>query len=447
MSNILRILLIFIFISNCSLGEKSKFWKNDKNTQISDVEEVSTIEEIDEIGKKEKVFKSEFNSNIKINLSSKSIIKNKQKNNNTNNIGRINYSGNLNSISKFKFSKIKNFLQYSPALLFDDNDTIFFDSKGSIFKFDNDSNLIWKKNYYSKSEKKQNPVLTFAKNEKTLIVADNISKYYALDIDTGKILWMKKNMSPFNSQIKTIKGNFFIVDFENVLRAYSVKDGKEIWSSRTDSTLVRSQKKLSMVIIDNYVYFNNSLGDVSAIDIKTGELMWQRPTQSTESYENIYALENSEIISDNKNLYFSNNKNKFFSIDIKTGTINWQQTISSSLRPTLVEKYLFTISNDGFLIILDKDSGNVIRITNLFEEQSKKFLRSKKNKDAIVPVGFIVGIENIYLTTNKGKLYTINILTGKTIEILNIDAEKISQPFIKNQYLYIIKDNSIVKLD
>ena len=31
---------------------------------------------------------------------------------------------------------------------------IFFDNKGSILKFDENSKLIWKKNYYTKSEKK-----------------------------------------------------------------------------------------------------------------------------------------------------------------------------------------------------------------------------------------------------------------------------------------------------
>ena len=33
-------------------------------------------------------------------------------------------------------------------------DIIFFDNNGSILKFDKKSKLIWKKNYYSKSEKK-----------------------------------------------------------------------------------------------------------------------------------------------------------------------------------------------------------------------------------------------------------------------------------------------------
>ena len=54
--------------------------------------------------------------------------------------------------------------------------------------------------------------------------------------------------------------------------------------------------------------------------------------------------------------YFSNNKNQFFSIDLNTGSTNWVQKINSNLRPTLIDNYLFTISLEGFLIIIEKNT-------------------------------------------------------------------------------------------
>ena len=395
--------------------------------------------DIKKIFSKEETINEVFNSKFKIQLKSKP--KNKSfLNNNNNNNGRIKYEGDLKKISSFKFSKINNFFQYNPEINFVGNDVIFFDNQGSIFKFDNNSTLIWKKNYYLKIEKKHTPVLLFANNKKTLIVADNIANYYALDIDNGDLLWTKKNISPFNSEIKIYNDLFFIVDFQNILRAYSVKNGNEIWNIKTENTLVRSQKKLSIVIINKKIYFNNSLGDISAVDINTGELIWQRPTQNNLLNDGTHSLKNSEIVADNNNLYFSNNKNQFFSIDINTGNLNWQQKINSSLKSTIVDNYIFTISKKGFLIIIDKQTGTIIRVTDLFKD-------SNNYRDLIVPVGFIVGTKNIYLTTNQGKLYIVDTQTGQTIQILKIDKEKISRPFVLNQSLYIIKDNSVLKLN
>ena len=431
-NSFLKILLIFICLTSCSFNKNSKFWtKSEKIEKIKNVEKIFV---------KEKILNREFNPNLKISLYTKAIDKSFF-NNYDNNNGRINYDGDLKSISRFKFSKIDNFYQYDPIILFDNSNVIFFDNKGTILKFDQDSRLIWKKNYYSKSQKKQKPILLFGSNEKTLIVADNIAKYYALDINTGELLWSKNNVVPFNSQLKTYKNKFFIIDFENTLRSYSIKNGVEIWNIRTENSLIRSQKKLSMVILNKKIYFNNSLGDLSAVDIESGELLWQSPTQSSLVYDDGFFLKTSDIIADKNNLYFSNNKNEFFSIDINNGTLNWKQKINSNLRPTLIDNYIFTVSLEGYLIVMEKLSGNIIRSTDIF----KNFKPKKRSK--IQPVGFIVGVNNIYLTTDNGRLLVIDITTGTTSSILKIDNDKISRPFVLNKNLYIIKDNSIIKLN
>ena len=73
------------------------------------------------------------------------------------------------------------------------------------------------------------------------------------------------------------------------------------------------------------------------------------------------------------------------------------------------------------------------------------FAFTKKN--GFTPVGFVVGSKNIYLTTSKGRLFTVDVETGKTKSIIKIDNHKISRPFILNKNLFLVKDNSIIKLD
>jgi|TARA_B110000967_G_C18879647_1_gene560279 outer membrane protein assembly factor BamB len=432
-NNFLRLVSIFIFLGSCSLHKDSKFWS--KRNIIKEKNE--NTEEILKINKN---INKEFNPNLKITLYSKLINKSFLKNFDNNN-GRINFDGKLKSISKYKFSKIKNFYQYDPKVSFYNNDIIFFDNKGTILRFNNESDLIWKKNIYSKSEKKNNPILFFQNNKKILIVADNISKYYALDINTGKILWSKNNTASFNSQIKIYKNKFFVIDFENILRAYSVDNGKEIWNVKTENSLIRSQKKLSLIVIKNKIYFNNSSGDISSVDIETGELLWQMPTQSSLIYDESFALKTSDIIADNETIYFSNNKNQFFSLDIQTGTLNWKQKINSNLRSTIIDDYIFTVSLDGYLIIIDKNLGNIIRITDAF----KNFKIKKRNK--IQPTGFIVGNNKVYITTDHGRLVILDVITGNILDIMKIDNNKISRPLILNKNMFIITDNSIIKLN
>ena len=434
MNKILGLFLVFILISNCSLDKKSSLW-----TESKKIETVNDLV-INELFKNEEAFNKEFNSNVKIQLKSNPT-KNSFVNNLNNNNGRVSYNGSLKNISRFKFSTIDNFDQIEPEILFYGDNIIFFENKGSIFNFDKFSKLIWKKNFYKKFEKKAKPELSLANDKKTLIVADNLAKYYAMNIKTGELIWAKTNVAPFNSQIKIYDDKFFVTDFDNVLRCYSIKDGSELWNVKTDTAFIKSKKKLSLVILNGNIYFNNSIGDISAVDIKTGNLIWQTPTQSSLIYENSFLLETSDLIADDDAILLSNNRNEFFSFSANTGALNWQQKINSNIRPTLIENLIFTVTIEGFLVVIDNKTGNIIRITNVFD----KIKKNKRSK--IKPVGFIVGTKNIYLTTDNGLLILIDISSGRSSSILKVDNEKISRPFILNKNLFIIKDNSIIKLN
>jgi len=431
-NNLLILFLISIFLTSCSLDKRTGLW--------SKSEKIKKEKKIIEVFKKESASQLEFNSDLEIKLPPR-FTKNNIINRISNNTGRTKYNGNLKKIAKFKFSSINDFNEIEPDLIFYNDTIIFFDKKGSILKFNNLSKLIWKKNYYTKVEKKLRPKLFFSNKKNILIIVDSIAKYYAIDINNGNLLWSKNNSTPFNSQVKIYQNKFFVIDSENIIRCYSIKTGKEIWSLETDTSFISSQKRLSLVIKNNTLYVNNSVGDVSAVNINSGSLIWQTPTQSSMIYEDTFSLQTSDLTINGNSLFFSNNRNEFFSIDSISGSLNWKQKINSNVRPTIFNDIIFTVTLEGFLTIIDSQSGNIIRITDIFN----KFSKNKRKK--IKPVGFILGSSNIYLTTDHGKILIIDIKSGKTISVKKIDNEKISRPIILNKNLYIIKRNSIVQLN
>ena len=435
MSRLLLILfLIILSINGCSIDEKSGIWnKPSEKKKSKDVV-------IKKLFRNENNLEKEFNKDIKINLSNQ-FQGNSLKRSLENNIGRTNYDSSLKKFSKFKFSKINNFNQNQPELIFDDGNIIFFNKKGTIIKFDNLSKPIWKKNHYSKKERKVKPFLFFAKSKNILVVTDNISKYYGIDTRSGNLLWIRSNSSPFNSQIKIYKNKLYVVDFENILHCYSIKNGKEIWSFKSENVFIKSQKKLSIVISEDVVFFNNSVGDINALNANNGKLIWQLPTQNNEIFEDSFLLKSSDLVIEKNSIIFSNNRNEFYSINKKNGILNWTQKINSSLRPIIIDELIFTVSLEGFLIVVNGITGDIIRVIDLFN------LFKEKKRLNIDPIGFTAGIKNIYLTTNNGKLLVVDIKAGKTIHMIKIDSDQISKPTIINKNLYIIKNNSIVRFD
>ena len=431
MNKLIIFLLSLFFLNNCSLNENSKIWK-EKEVNLEN-------KNIKKVFLEKKKITSEFNQELKLDLvqikTNNKIIDNK------NNYGSKNYESLLNKIGNYKFSKLENINQLNFKPIFLENGLIFFDKKGSIIRYDNSQKVLWKKNYYSKIERKLKPQLYFLLDGDNLLVTDNIAKYYSVNINSGELNWSKNNIYPFNSEIKKNNDNIFVVDYKNTLRCYNIDDGTECWNLQTENSFTISNSKFSLIIVDDMVIFSNSIGDITAVDIETGLIIWQLPTQNSNIINETYSFKISKLVSDGKSIFFSNNKNEFYSVDVKTGVTNWINDIRSDLTPIIIGNLIFTVSNDGYLHAVEKSNGNIIRINDLYLN-----FKIKKRKD-IKPIGFSIGNSKLFLTNTNGKMIVVDLSLGKITRIEKIAGNLISKPYIFNQNLFLIKNGSILQFN
>ena len=194
-----------------------------------------------------------------------------------------------------------------------------------------------------------------------------------------------------------------------------------------------------MLIKDNLVIYNNSLGDITAVDISSGLIQWQLPTQTSSIMNETYGFNFSKLVSDGNSIYFSNNKNQFYSVDLKSGTTNWMNEINSILTPIIIDNFIFTVSENGYLFTIQKNEGNIIRINDIY-----KNLNLKKRK-RIKPTGFTIGGDNLYLTNSDGNLIVVNLSAGNVLKIEKVARDLISKPKIYNENLFIVKNGSITQ--
>ena len=417
------------FLNNCSLNENSRIWKDKKDNSINP-------KNIKKIFSEKKII-TQFNQELKLDLANVKI--NNKIVDNQNNYGFQDYSGSIDKVGNYKFSKLDdvNELNFKPVFLNDG--LIFFDKKGSIIRYDNNQKVLWKKNHYSKLEKKLKPKLNFVLVDQNLLITDSISKYYSINVNSGELIWSKNNIYPFNSEIKRSKNKIFVVDYKNTLRCYNINDGSECWSLPTEDSFTISSSNFSLIIDGELIIFTNSIGDVTAVDIDSGLITWQLPTQSSSIINETYNFKVSKLVSDNESIYFSNNKNEFYSIDVKTGTTNWINEINSNLTPIISGNLIFTVSNEGYLHVIEKNNGNIIRISDLYLDYK---IKKRKN---VKPIGFAIGDKKLYLTNTDGKMIIVDLNLGKVIGVEKIAGNFTSRPFIFNKSLFVIRNGSIIQ--
>ena len=428
----IKYLFLFLFILGCSFSG-SKFWTDSKKIKNSASKEriLFSNKEFQE---------NEFNPTFKINFK-----EHKQsylyKKNFSNKKERLNFDFDINNYSKFKLKKNKKFSTYNFNINHYRNGLLIHSENGTVLNFDKNLNLVWKQNIYNKKDKKLSPFLFFNNNENHLIVTDDLANYYLLDMNDGNIIWKKKNSSPFNSQIKIFGDKFFALDRNNEFKCFSISDGNLIWSFKTENLLVKSKKRLSIILDGAFVYFSNSIGDISAVDIINGDLKWQISTQGDEIYSTSHNFEMSDLVLHDNRILLANNRNDFYSISKNNGFINWRQNINSDLDPIIFDNYVLIVTNSGFFVVIDEKNGNILRQTNIFK------ILNKKNKGNINATGFTVGNKNIYITTDHGELVVADILSGNPVSYYKLSKKKLSNPISVHEKLYLLEESSVIEIN
>tara|TARA_Y100000590_G_scaffold398717_1_gene481337 strand:- start:2860 stop:4206 length:1347 start_codon:yes stop_codon:yes gene_type:complete len=432
-------LIIITTVSACSLNKNSNFWKGKK-------EEMARIAAL-ERRQSDKVSNFYTSENIYAQeIKPQKVIKIVQATDNKewamtglnhqNNISNIYFSGESKvfmkkNIGKNKFSVFK--LKTSPLGV--GGNIILTDDTGSIFNVNKSGKIIWKKNIYKKIYKKIHKNLALTFNNNKLYVADNIGFVYSLSFQTGEVIWIKNIKIPIKSTIKLFDDKIFIVDQDNKIICLNSKDGKKLWDIRSGSSFIKSQDLLSLAVSKNGDLFSIATsGDLLKVDIKNGRIYWSlKATDTLFAHDNDF-FKSSDIVLTDEDLLISVAP-LFFSFNMENGYVNWKINASTSHTPIINGESIFFITDNGYFLNVEKESGKIIWSVNILK------ILKEKNRDTRI-TGFIMGSGKIYSTTQNGFIIVSSAASGKTEKFIKVGDEIYAGPIITDGSLFVLTEKS-----
>jgi len=433
--------LIFILLVNCSFDNKTGIWSGSKKEKrrISELEkEQKQTKVVDYIYSSKSVYSKEISLTKKISISNprKNLSWKMSSLNQQNFLGNIYLSGIDNIFLKKKIGKNKFPMSkiISSPLVFENN-IIFSDHNGTIFNINQNGEINWKKNIYKKIYKKVYKNLVFSIYQNNIYVADNIGFIYSIGLNNGKLVWIKNHGIPIKSNIKIYKNKIFLINQDNRILCFNTKNGSKIWDIRSVPSFIKLQNFLSSAISkQGDVIAINSSGDLLKVNANNGKIVWSLNTlESTLAHATDF-FKSSEIVIIDDNIIVSS-KSSLFSYNLNTGYTNWKQEVSSIGAPIIDGKNIFILTDNGYFVIIDKDTGILISSTNIL-----KILKKRKQETKIT--GFIMGSGKIYSVTSNGYLIVSSPVSGKVEYFKKIGDPVTSTPIINNGKLYILTKNS-----
>ena len=433
--------LIFILFASCSFDNKSGIWSGSEKEKkkVSKLEkEQRRVIDVVKVYTSETFFSKEIPAVKSVNLT-------KPKTNSfwkmsglnlQNFVGNIYLSGIDNNFLKKKIGKNKFSISQvmSSPLVFNDN-IIFADDTGTIFSINQRGKINWKKNIYKKIYKKIYKNLSFSIYKDKIYIADNIGFIYAISSESGKLIWLKNYEIPIKSNIKIFDNKIFVINQDNRLLCLDIEKGSKIWDVRSISSFIKSQNFLALAISkEGDLITLNSSGDLLKVKANNGQVYWSLNTTSpTAALDNVFFKSSEIVISDNDIIFSASSL--IFSINLSNGYLNWQIDIGTKNTPIIDGNNIFLISDNGYYVNLDRNSGKIIWSTNIL-----KILKKKKQMTQIT--GFIMGSGKIYATTLNGYLIVCSAVSGKIEYFKKIGDQIIAAPIINDGSLYVLTENS-----
>jgi len=360
----------------------------------------------------------------------------------TNNISNFYYSNKKEklfrsrTLSKYFVTKSLDYFKPTKPLIFEDN-VVSFDQKGTVYFYSiKDKKKVWEFNFYKKKFKKYNKLIFLHIYNNIVYAADNLGYIYALELNSGTLIWAKNFGIPFRSNIKLINDQIFIADQDNTI--YSIDlNGDIIWKFATSPTFLKTDY-LNNIILDDEtasLIFYNTSGEMYSINFLNQNINWVVNTLNIVGNKSNDLLLSVPIILKREGIFLYNGRN-LTKYNKTNGQKLWTKNISLKTKPVATANNLFVITKKDFLICLDSTTGEVMWSTKVFNTIDIKENKLKRKFGRIA--SFTIAQNELLLFTSAGQIISFDYRDGSLISYKKLMKFGLStDPIIANGNLYL----------
>jgi len=253
----------------------------------------------------------------------------------------------------------------------------------------------------------------------TIVVGSHDNNLYAV-YPNGTLRWkFEARDAIWSSPISNKNGDLVFItsfaEFGSNIHVIDLKTGKQRWESSEDGGFISSP---ALSPDESSVIFCSGYGNVVALDLWTGEVLWKRLFQGT--------IESTPVFSKNNKLFIATHEGEVAAIDSRKGKLLWNKHVSVNLTssPTLgPDGQIFIGGGDGEIIALkQKDGGEIWR---------KKIGSSIFFSSARLSTN---GMLYIGTADKKGKVYALDYQNGDIIWNTETNGPIVGTPLITKKY-------------
>lgn len=250
-------------------------------------------------------------------------------------------------------------------------------------------------------------------------------KVFALDAETGELVWQAKIKGEVITQPAIDSGILVVNSASGLIKAFDARTGEELWKVEQDVPPLTLRGISTPVIASGGVLVGSGKGELSVYILDKGQAGWTtevgEATGSTE-LERVIDVDSAPVVFGDK-IYVISARGNLVAIDLKSGRILWKRQYSSFRQISVYRNDIYITNTRGHVYALNRING-IERWSNM--ELTNRSVTGPAVVDKYIVVGDF-----------EGYLHWLDQETGEIVSRHKVDGSGIhSTPTVVDNVLY-----------
>ena len=261
----------------------------------------------------------------------------------------------------------------------------------------------------------------------------------ALDAKDGSIKWRVPAGSPLRGAPTVGEGRVFAITVDNQLQALSTEDGHRLWSYDAIPESAEFAGSASPAIDGNAVIASFSSGEVVALRVENGRVLWTDSLSATRRFDAMSTLADirGRPVVDRGRVYVISHSGRMAAIDARNGNRVWEQDVGGIYSPWIAGDFIYVLSNSNELVCLTRADGRVRWMTQLdsWEDMEDK-------SGPLHWSGPLLAGDRLIAVGSNGQVWSVSPYTGDVLGHIELPAGSFLPPIVADNTLYLMTNDA-----
>jgi outer membrane protein assembly factor BamB len=260
----------------------------------------------------------------------------------------------------------------------------------------------------------------------------------AMNAADGKVVWRATTETPVRAAPAVNGGRVFVTTIENQVIAFAASDGAQLWTYAGASTPTILLGGSAPAVDGGVVVAALSTGELAALRADNGSLLWSetvvaiRRTEAAASLPDIAA----RPVIDRGRVYAVGQSGLIVAIDLRTGNRLWEAPVAGIYQPWIAGDFLYTVTIDAEAVCIDARSGRILWVTQLraWEDENDR-------EDRVIWAGPVLASDRLILVNSLSEAISISPYSGEVMGQMELPASTTMAPVFADATMYVLDDD------